>query len=252
VRWHATGSPRPGRLRRSPCRRTGRSSRAGRHVPLSFVTAAIIDRRAGVTVPSADNVVTFGIDGPGTIAGTDNGQGGERVGATSTPVHGRLSAGWSWASSSPPASREAIPGFTRRRPGLRRGKVTLTAVGPGQARRQPWPASAAGRAGRGPGSPPWPRPRPARAPRPTADASYSGSPSDVPAKHASSGDPEYRLGRSYYVQGRHRPTCTRSSGVPRLVEWVSLTWTQAQTASRPLVATFVTSTTLSLPASVNG
>jgi beta-galactosidase len=32
-------------------------------------------------------------------------------------------------------------------------------------------------------------------------------------------------------------------------EWVSLTWTQAQTLSA-LVATFVTSTTLSLPASV--
>ena len=39
---------------------------------LSFITVTVIDG-AGIQVPHADNMVTFSVEGPGTIAGVDNG-----------------------------------------------------------------------------------------------------------------------------------------------------------------------------------
>ncbi len=39
---------------------------------LSFITVTVIDG-AGIPVPHADNMVTFSVEGPGTIAGVDNG-----------------------------------------------------------------------------------------------------------------------------------------------------------------------------------
>jgi beta-galactosidase len=52
---------------------------------------------------------------------------------------------------------------------------------------------------------------------------------------------------SYYVKAA--TANLHAVSVSHAREWVSLTWTQAQTL-KALVATFVTSTTLSLPASV--
>ncbi len=39
---------------------------------LSFITVTVVDG-AGIQVPHADNMVTFSVEGPGTIAGVDNG-----------------------------------------------------------------------------------------------------------------------------------------------------------------------------------
>ena len=39
---------------------------------LSFITVTVVDG-AGIPVPHADNMVTFSVEGPGTIAGVDNG-----------------------------------------------------------------------------------------------------------------------------------------------------------------------------------
>ena len=205
---------------------------------LSFVTAAIVDGR-GVTVPSADNVVTFGIDGPGIIAGMDNGR-EESASGYSTSVMAAFSGlvlGIVKSARKPGAIR-----LTATSPGLRRGKVTLTAVPPGRAVASVAGISA-GRAGVARQS--TLAPSPASPPTPTADASYSGSPSDVPANMLD-GDPSTGWS-NYYVKAAtanlHAVSVSHGS------EWVSLTWTQAQTLSA-LVATFVTSTTLSLPASV--
>ena len=49
-----------------------RSSIRNDGLDLSFVTVRVLDR-AGVTVPRADDSITFKIDGPGEIVATDNG-----------------------------------------------------------------------------------------------------------------------------------------------------------------------------------
>jgi beta-galactosidase len=132
--------------------------------------------------------------------------------------------------------------LTATSPGLRRGTVTLTAVPPDRP--------VAGIAGLAAGRPGAARqsalaPSAAGPPTPAADASYSGSPSDVPANMLD-GDPSTGWS-NYYVKAA--TANLHAVSVSHASEWVSLTWTQAQTFSA-LAATFVTNTSLSLPASV--
>jgi beta-galactosidase len=80
---------------------------------------------------------------------------------------------------------------------------------------------------------------------PAADASYSGSTSEVPANMLD-GNPATGWSNFY---NKAATATLHAVSVSHASEWVSLTWTQAQQLGG-LAATFVTSSTLSLPASV--
>jgi beta-galactosidase len=210
---------------------------------LSFVTTSIVDAR-GVTVPSAANVVTFSIDGPAVIAGTDNGR-EENASGYSTPVMAAFNGlvlGIVKSARTPGAAR-----LTATSPGLRRATVTLRAVPPARplaAIAGLAVAGAAGQAGPAAGSNAGAA-APADPAVPTADASYSGSPAELPANMLD-GNPSTGWS-NFYVKAA--TANLHAVSVSHADEWVSLTWSEAQTFSA-LVATFVISSTLSLPASV--
>jgi beta-galactosidase len=209
---------------------------------LSFVTATIVDAR-GVTVPGADNLVTFAVNGPATIAGTDNGR-QENASGYAVPVQAAFNG---LVLGIVQATRNPGPiWLTATSPGLRPARVTLRAVPPDQpargvggllaastARSAARPATAAA------------DPAPADPATPTADASYSGSPAEVPANMLD-GNPGTSWS-NFYVKAATANLPAVS--VSHASEWVSLRWTRPQTIGT-LNATFVTSSTLSLPAAV--
>jgi beta-galactosidase len=210
---------------------------------LSFVTTSIVDAR-GVTVPSAANVVTFSIDGPATIAGTDNGR-EENASGYSTPVMAAFNGlvlGIVKSARTPGAIR-----LTATSPGLRRATVMLRAVSPSRPVASVAglaAADAAGQAGPAAGSSAA-APASADPAAPTPDASYSGAPTELPANMLD-GNPSTAWS-NFYVKAA--TANLHAVSVSHAAEWVSLTWSEAQTFSA-LVAAFVTNSTLSLPASV--
>jgi len=210
---------------------------------LSFVTTSIVDAH-GVTVPSAANVVTFSIDGPAVIAGTDNGR-EENASGYSTPVMAAFNGlllGIVKSARTPGAIR-----LTATSPGLRRATVTLRAVPPARSLAGIAGIPVAGAAGQvrpaaGPAAGTSAQADPAM---PTADASYCGSPSELPANMLD-GNPSTGWS-NFYVKAA--TANLHAVSVSHATDWVSLTWPEAQTVSA-LAATFVTSSTLTLPASV--
>jgi beta-galactosidase len=206
---------------------------------LSFVTARIVDA-AGVTIPGADNVVTFAVKGPATIAGTDNGR-QENASGYAVPAQAAFNGlvlGIVQATRKPGAIR-----LTATSPGLSPAEVKLNAVPPDQPAQSVGGILAAGAAG--PAAAVAADPAPADPATPTADASYSGSPAEVPANMLD-GDPTTGWS-NFYVKAA--TANLHSVSVAHASEWVSLSWAQPQTVGT-LNATFVTSSTLSLPAAV--
>jgi beta-galactosidase len=204
---------------------------------LSFVTATIVDAR-GVMVPGASNPVSYAADGPGTIVGTDNGR-QENAAGYSTPVvaaFNGLALGIVQSGRKPGTIR-----LTATSPGLSRATVTLRAVAPSQAAAGIAGILAAGAVT----AVPQPAPAAPDPSSPAADASYSGSTSEVPANMLD-GNPATGWSNFY---NKAATATLHAVSVSHASEWVSLTWTQPQQLSG-LAATFVTSTTLSLPASV--
>jgi len=206
---------------------------------LSFITARIMDA-AGVTVPGADNVVTFAVKGPATIAGTDNGR-QENASGYAVPAQAAFNGlvlGIVQATRKPGAIS-----LTATSPGLDPAEVMLTATPPDQPAQSVdgiLAASAAGQTAAVTGDP-----APADPATPTADASYSGSPTEVPANML---DGKANTSWSnFYVKAA--TANLHSVSVSHATEWVSLSWAQPQTVGT-LTATFVTSSTLSLPAAV--
>jgi beta-galactosidase len=195
---------------------------------------------AGVTVPGAGNVVTFAVKGPATIAGTDNGR-QENASGYAVPAQAAFNGlvlGIVQATRKPGAIS-----LTATSPGLDPAGVMLTAAPPDQPAQSVGgilAASAAGPAAAVAGDP-----APADPATPAADASYSGSPTEVPANMLD-GNPTTGWS-NFYVKAA--TANLHSVSAAHASEWVSLSWAQPQTVGT-LNATFVTSTTLSLPAAV--
>ncbi|MFG1707807.1 glycoside hydrolase family 2 TIM barrel-domain containing protein [Nonomuraea sp. M3C6] len=129
---------------------------------LSFVTAEVVDDR-GVTVPSADDTITFKVGG-GTLAGLDNGR---QESAENYKAPSRQAFNGKALAIVQSTHRPGPITVTATSPGLRPAKVTLAAT--------PVPGTAPVIAD--------PYQPPAQPPgqQPLADASYSGAPNTLPA-----------------------------------------------------------------------
>jgi beta-galactosidase len=185
-------------------------------------------------------VVTFAVTGPATIAGTDNGR-QENASGYAVPVQAAFNGlvlGIVQATHKPGAIR-----LTATSPGLSPAEVKLNAVPPDRIRQGVGGILAAGAAA--PAAAAAADPAPADPATPTADASYSGSPTEVPANMLDGN--AATSWSNFYVKSA--TANLHSVSVSHASEWVSLSWAQPQTVGT-LNATFVTSSTLSLPAAV--
>jgi beta-galactosidase len=213
---------RPAAIRLTPDRR--RIAADGRS--LAYVTAVVVDRH-GVVVPDADNALAFRVTG-GRLVGLDNGreEDAENYKATRrTAFNGKALA---IVQSRPRAGRIEV---TATSGGLRSGATTIRAVRARPTGRTAEPVHGATR-------PPVPD-------LAAADASYSGSPSTVPAAML---DGDLATGWSNFY--RKAPTALLpafSLAHPR--EWVSLSWAAAQRLTT-VTATFTTDAGRALPAAI--
>lgn len=209
---------RPHAIRLTPDRRGMSADNS-----MSFVTAAVVDAH-GVVVPGADHVLRFAVHGPGRLAGVDN---------------GRQENAQSYQAPTVPAFNGYAVAIvaTTGRPGT----ITLTATSPGLA------AATVSFLATGSGDRTRSRELPPVAPQPTpvADASYSGSPTTVPAAMLD-GDPT--TGWSNYYR---KPATATLNAVSRsrTRDWVSVALPAARTVTGVSVS-FTTSATLAPPATV--
>jgi beta-galactosidase len=211
---------------------------------LAFLAVEITDR-AGVLVPSADNLIQFSVDGPGVLAGVDNGQqeNPQSYQASSVPAfNGRAlvivgSAPWDGRSSPRHDDRITV---TATSPGLRGARVTLGSAPPRTGRGRTTATAAAAAAAS--------RPAPARPDpqAPTADASYSGAPDTVPAAML---DGNLSTGWSNFYD-KAQTANLRAVSVSNASDWVALSWPGPQ-AFDSAVAYFTTGGALALPATID-
>ena len=211
---------------------------------LAFLAVEITDR-AGVLVPSADNLIQFSVDGPGVLAGVDNGQqeNPQSYQASSVPAfNGRAlvivgSAPWDGRSSPRHDDRITV---TATSPGLRGARVTLGSAPPRTGRGRTTAAAAAAAAAS--------RPAPARPDpqAPTADASYSGAPDTVPAAML---DGNLSTGWSNFYD-KAQTANLRAVSVSNASDWVALSWPGPQVFDSA-VAYFTTGGALALPATID-
>ena len=211
---------------------------------LAFLAVEITDR-AGVLVPSASNLVQFSAEGPATLAGVDNGhqENPQSYQASSVPAfNGRALV---IIQSAPAGDRRAGRWgdritVTATSPGLRSAQVTLGSVAP-PGRGRAGTAAAASAAALAS------KPAPGRSgpQAPTADASYSGAPTTVPAAML---DGDLSTGWSnFYDKAQTANVLAVSVSNPS--DWVSLTWPQPQLFDSA-VAYFTTGAALALPAAI--
>ncbi|HEX6527945.1 MAG TPA: glycoside hydrolase family 2 TIM barrel-domain containing protein [Streptosporangiaceae bacterium] len=201
---------------------------------VSFVTATVVDSH-GTVVPSAEDVLTFRVEGPGWLAGTDNGREENAAGYQVAPV---------------PAWRGKAVGVVRA--GRRAGPVTVTVTSPGLAaatvRLEAVPARGAAAIGTSTGQPAPISGRSAESAGtsgPTADASYSGAPTTIPAMML---DGNLATGWSnHYVKAATANLPAVS--VSNASDWVSLSWPAPQRLSS-VVAAFTTGGPLALPETI--
>jgi beta-galactosidase len=207
---------------------------------VSFVTASVADSR-GTVVPAAENVLTFRVEGAGWLAGTDNGREENAAGYQVAEV-----AAWRGkAVGVVRAGRRAGPvTVTVTSPGLAAATVKLEAV-PGS--RGPALTGAPGRRSQGAGRPLLAGGSPGgSSPRGiTADASYSGAPSTIPAMML---DGMLTTGWSNYYKKAATANLPAVS-VSNASDWVSLSWPSPQRLGS-VVATFTTGGPLSLPETI--
>ncbi|WP_037914317.1 glycoside hydrolase family 2 TIM barrel-domain containing protein [Actinacidiphila yeochonensis] len=195
---------------------------------LVYVTAEVVDAR-GVVLPDAAELLTFAVAG-GSLAGVDNGQqeSGERYQATTrTTFHGKALA---IVRTGTAAGRLTV---TATAAGLHPGTVTVhTAEADG-----PVATTAPVRLAPGPG--------PGAVAYPVADASYSGSPTTLPAA-VLDGDPSTGWSNAF---NKSATALLPAFNGARTGDWISVDWGQARTVGT-LSATFTVDATHSLPASV--
>ncbi|WP_329373728.1 DUF4982 domain-containing protein [Streptomyces sp. NBC_00669] len=195
---------------------------------LVYVTAEVIDSH-GVVVPGADHLLTFTVSG-GSLAGLDNGQqeSAERYQATTrTAFHGKALA---IVRSGTSAGHLDV---TASAPGLHRGTTSVrTTRAPGAVAATP-PVRFV--PDPGPGTPSYP----------LADASYSGSPSSLPAAMLD-GDPATGWSNAF---AKSATALLPAFNGARPADWVSVTWATARRVDTVSVS-FTVDATHTLPATV--
>jgi beta-galactosidase len=216
---------------------------------VAFLTAEIVDGH-GVVVPGAGNLIHLDVNGPGTLAGVDNGREENPQGYQAPQV-----AAWNGKALAVVASTRQ-PGtitVTATCAGLTPARAALRSVAPAG----PQPAWLAGTAGPAAGAAARAGSRAAGLPTaaagqdppaagtPTADASYSGAPATVPSAMLD-GNPATGWS-NYYLKSAtaNLPAVSQS----RAGDWVSLSW-QAPQRFGTASASFTTNSTLTLPASI--
>ena len=204
----------------------------------AFVAASVVDAR-GTVVPGAENVISFRVSGPGTVAGTDNGRQESAAGyqAPDVAAFGGKAVAVVRTGRAPGTIR-----VTATSPGLAAATVTLDVAatsgapaiaGTGVARGASGVASAGSAAA-------------AAASAPVADASYSGAPNTIPAMML---DGNLSTGWSNFYD-KSATANLRAVSVSNASDWVSLSWPDSPQRVGSLVATFTTGGALSLPASI--
>ena len=214
----------------------------------SFVAASVVDTRGNV-VPGAENVISFRVSGPGTIAGTDNGR---QENAASYQVSDVAAFGGRAVAVVRAGRQPGTIRVTATSPGLTAATVTLEAAGTsgaaaitgagagtGAARGASGTGAAAG-AGAAGAAPS------ASASAPVADASYSGAPNTIPAMML---DGNVSTGWSNFYD-KAATANLRAVSASDASDWVSLSWPDAQQRIGSLAATFTTGGPLALPASI--
>jgi beta-galactosidase len=197
---------------------------------VAFVTVSVVDR-AGVVVPSAEDVVSFRVSGAGILAGTDNGR-EESAASYQSP---RVAAFRGTAVAIVRATRDAgMIRLTASAPGLGSASLSLRSV----------PVELTPAVGSAAGSLAATTPLPAPSSQ-SADASFSGDPATIPSMMLD-GDPATGWS-SYYATAETANVLAVSSSDAS--EWVSLTLTSARRLSS-VSAAFVTGGALSLPSSI--
>jgi beta-galactosidase len=200
---------------------------------VAFVTASVVDR-AGVIAPSAENTLSFRVEGAGILAGTDNGR-QESASGFQSPDIGAFRG-----------QAVAIVRATRKA-----GPVRLVVTSPGLVaasagfRSVPRATVPAVGLSAGPLAATTPGPAPAPVPSPSADASFSGAPDTIPAMMLDA-DPSTGWSNDYTKAATANLPAVSSSDA---TEWVSLTWSTAQVLAA-IAATFVTGGALSLPGAI--
>ena len=213
---------------------------------LAFLAVEVVDR-AGVVVPGASSLIQFGLAGPAVLDGVDNGQqeNPQSYRLTSVPAfNGRAlviirssgspggitvtaaSAGLAGAKATLSAARASGPAG-----GSALGTVARRAVPAGPAVLLASAGSAAASAAGGSGA--------------AADASYSGSPTTVPAAMLD-GDPGTGWSNYYNKAGTAN---LRAVSVSNPGDWVSVAWPSPQSFDS-VQASFTISATLAQPASI--
>jgi beta-galactosidase len=197
---------------------------------LTYVTADVVDAR-GLTVPDADNALTFTVTG-GTLAGADNGREEDAenyTAPTRTAFNGKALAIVRSGGRPGPIT------VTATTPGLRPGSATVLAT------------PSAGQPTGAPAAIPVPVSAPAPAPTgPTADASFSGAPDTVPAAMLD-GKTDGGGWSNYYDKAATALLPAVSLAHPS--DWVSVTWPTARRWGG-LSAYFTTDASHTLPAAI--
>ncbi|WP_419992723.1 glycoside hydrolase family 2 TIM barrel-domain containing protein [Streptomyces boninensis] len=185
--------------------RADRAAIPGDGRSLAFVTAEVIDAH-GVVVPTADDLVTWDVSGPGLLAGLDNGRQEDAEGHRGPSRTVFKGKGLAIIQS------QGRPGpirVTARASGLRSATATVTATSSSTAI-TPRPAPST------PVVPPIPLPEDAR-----ADASYSGSEDTLP-QQLLDGDTTTVGWSNLYVKPASLLLPEFSLAHPE--EWVSVAW----------------------------
>ena len=200
---------------------------------VAFVTASVVDR-GGVVVPSAENTLSFRVEGAGILAGTDNGR-QESASGYQSPGIGAFrgqAVAIVRATTDPGPVRLIVTS-----PGLRAASAKFRSVP-----RATVPAVGAS-AGALAATTPVPAPSPV--PSPSADAGFAGAPGTIPAMMLD-GDPSTGWSNYYDKSATANLPAVSSSDA---TEWVSLAWASARPVAA-IAATFVTGGALSLPAAI--
>ena len=206
---------------------------------LSFLTVEVTDHDS-VVVPDASNLIKFRVEGPGTLAGVDNGQqeNAQSYQAPSVPAfNGKALV---VVRSTRQAGHITV---TASSPGLGRASATLRSVAAGDRGAAVISSVSAGAAAGAPAALTADAASPAT---PMADASYSGAPDTLPAAML---DGDLTTGWSNYYN-KSGTANLHAVSVSHASEWVSVSWPDRQEFSA-ITVFFTLSSTLSLPASIS-
>ena len=201
---------------------------------LAFVAVEVVDR-AGVLVPDASPLIQFGLSGPAVLDGVDNGQ---------------QENAQSYRLSSVPAFNGRALVILRSAGAPGRITVSATSAGLAGAKAGLTAAAATTSSGRGavssvPGVLLARARASAAASAATADASYSGSPTTIPAAMLD-GDPSTGWS-NFYDKAKTANLLAVSASNPS--DWVSVSWPSPQSFDS-VQASFTISTALAQPAAI--